>query len=150
MVSEGSGASADRPFAGIEQRGEEHRQRAADQIVVRHALGVRQHAEPDPQPFDRGETGSSAEQPRHIGKGPHPCGRQPLAHGGFVAAAFAVAFPQQGGNALVAAGRHQFLQGMAANDQSALLAVDFAHDGVGDDHAVEAAVHPCLQHRISP
>jgi hypothetical protein len=40
-------------FSRTEQRRQEHRQRAADEIVVRHGIGVRQHAEPDPQPFDR-------------------------------------------------------------------------------------------------
>ena len=38
---------------------------------------------------------------------------------------------------------------MAAHDQPARLAVDLAHHRVGHDHAVEAAIHPCLQHWIS-
>ncbi len=34
----------------------------------------------------------------------------------------------------------------AAHDQPALLTIDLAHDRVGHDHALQAAVHPCLQH----
>ena len=59
-----------------------------------------------------------------------------------------VAVPQQGRDAFEAARGDQFLEGMAAHDQPARLAIDLAHHRVGHDHAVEAAIHPCLQHRI--
>jgi hypothetical protein len=39
---------------------------------------------------------------------------------------------------------------MAAHDQPAFLAVDLAHDGVGDDHAVEARYPPVSAASQSP
>src|SRR5471030_1294376 len=35
---------------------------------------------------------------------------------------------------------------MAAHDQPACLAIDLAHDRVGHDHPVKAAIHTCLKH----
>jgi hypothetical protein len=67
-------------------------------------------------------------------------------HGGFVAAAFGVAFPQQGSDAFEAACRRQLFDRMATHDQPAGLAIDLAHRRVGHDDAVETAVHPSQQH----
>ena len=90
------------------------------------------------------------QQLRHQRESAHASRGQPVTHGGLVAAALAIAFPQQSRDALEAGHADKFLDGMAANDQPALLAIDLAHHRVGDDHAVEPAIHPCLQHRKSP
>ena len=64
----------------------------------------------------------------------------------LIATAGCVPIPQQGRHAFEAAGGDQFLDGVAAHHQPASLPIDLAHDRVSDDHAVEAAVHPRLQH----
>ena len=97
--------------------------------------------------FDRRQAFGGDQQLRHQRESAHAGRRQPVAHGRLVAAALAVAFPQQRRDAFEAAVADQLLDGVAADDQPALLAIDLAHDRVGDDHAVEAAIHPCLQHR---
>jgi hypothetical protein len=83
----------------------------------------------------------------HVGKGAHASSGQALGDGVGIAAAFGIALPQERRRAFEAARGDQFLERMAADDQPALLAIDFAHHRVGHDHAVEAAIHPRLQHR---
>ena len=48
-------------------------------MMVRHRLGVRQHAQPDSQPFDRRQALRRDKKFRHVGKGAKPGGRQAVA-----------------------------------------------------------------------
>ena len=109
-------------------------------------FGVGQHADADPQRLDRIEATRGGQQLRHLGEGVHARRRQAARDRRLVAASLGIAFPQQGRDAFEAARGDQLLQGMATHGQPALLAIDLAHHRVGDDHAVEAAIHPCLQH----
>ena len=140
-------------FRGPQEGGEEHRQRAAHEIVVRHQFGVGQHAEPDTQPFDGRQALGGLQQLRHFAKGPNPRQGEAFANGALVATTPLIAggkpVPQQRRHPFEAARGDEFLDGMAAHDQPAGLAVDLAHHRVGHDQPVEAAVHPCLQHRKS-
>ena len=97
--------------------------------------------------FDRREAGRGGEQLRYIGEGPDARRREAGTHGGFVAAARAVAFPQQGRDALVATGRHQLLQGVAADDQPALLdaAVEVGVTDPSEPHAIHIIVKAASQ-----
>jgi len=130
-----------------EQCRQEHRHDAADEIVMRRRLDVRQHAEADAQRLDRRQPARGGDQLRDIGKGADARCPKALGDGVGIATAGRIAFPEQGRHGFVAARRDQFLERMAAHGQPAQLAVDFAHHRIGHDHAVEAAIHPRLQHR---
>ena len=65
-------------------------------------------------------------------------------------AALGVALPQECRDALEAARRDKFLDSVAPHDQPSGFAIDLAHRRVGYDNAVEAAIHPCLQHDAFP
>ena len=115
---------------------------------MRHRIGIGQHAETDAQSLDRCQALGRRQQRRNQDKGPFPGRGKPVADSSRVAPAGPIALPQQGSHAFEPARGHQFLDRVPAHDQPAGLAVDFTHHRVGDDHAVEATVHPCLQHRI--
>ena len=142
----GIGRQRRQSLGPVEHRRQEHRQRAADQEVMRQRIGVGQHAQPHPKRLDRRQPLACREQLWDIPEGPDPGRGKALGHSRLIAAAGGVVRPEQGRDPLEAAGRHQLRQSMAADHQPALLAVDFAHDRVGHDDSVEPAIHPCLQH----
>ena len=118
--------------------------------MVRHGIRIGEHAEADPQPLHRVEARRGREQLRHVRKGADACRCQSCENRSLVAAAPRKAVPEKRGDALEAARADEVLDRLPADDQPAGLPIDLAHHRVGHDHAVEPAVHPCLQHRKSP
>ena len=90
------------------------------------------------------------QQARHVGKRATRAVAETFSDSVFVVAPFAVAGPKQGCDAFEAVTGDQFLQAMAADDQPSSLAINFAHDGIGYDHAIEPTIHTCLQHLKIP
>ena len=100
--------------------------------------------------LDRRQRLDGRQQRRHLGEGFQSGGGQSPADGILVSPAFGETIPQQGSHALETTTGDQLLHGMAAHDQPPRLAIDFAHFRVGDDHAIQPAIHPCLQHLDLP
>ena len=142
----GIGRDRRQALLGVEQRRQEHRHGAAHEVMVRRRLVVGQHGDADPERLDGVEAARGGEQLGHLGESLHARRRQAAGDRRGIAAALGVGLPQERRDALEAARGDQFLQGVAAHDQPALFAVDLAHHRVGHDDAVEAAIHPCLQH----
>ena len=105
-------------------------------------LAVGQHADADAQRLDQVQP---AGRHRGFGTSARACRRAAARPAAATAASFAtsgVAFPQEHHDALETACRGQLLDGVAAHDQPAGLAINLGVGRIGHDDAVKPTIHP--------